>query len=142
MKLLNLFLVGVLTLTLIACKGGGKDAIVGTWGVEDIDMSDMLSGLSEEEKGMYEAFLPMMEEAMKSMEMTFNADGTMETKASMMGQENVDSGTWSLSEDGKTLTTDTDGNKEDIKVESLDGSKMVLAMENEGSVMKMTMKKK
>ena len=129
-------------LTMVACKGSGKDAIVGTWGVEDVDMSDMLAGLSDEEKGMYEAFLPMMEEAMKSMEMTFNADGTMETSASMMGQENKDSGKWSLSEDGKTLTTETNGNKEDIKVESLDGSKMVLAMENDGSVMKLMMKKK
>jgi DNA replication initiation complex subunit (GINS family) len=142
MKLFNLFMVGALALTMLACKSSGKDALVGTWGVESVDMSAMLAGMSEEEKKMYESFLPMMEEAMKSMVMTFKADGKMETKASMMGQENTDKGTWKLSEDGKTLTTETGGKKEDIKIESLDDSKMVLVMNLDGSSMKMTMKKK
>ena len=142
MKLFNLFMISALALVMFACKGSGKDALVGTWGVEDVDMSAMLEGMSDEEKAMYESFLPMMQEAMKSMEMTFNADGTMTTKAEMMGQASNDEGTWTLSEDEKTLTTETNGKKEDIKIESLDGSKMVLAMDADGSVMKMTMKKK
>lgn len=142
MKLLNLFMVGALALALVACKGSGKDALIGSWGVEDVDMSEMLNGLSDEEKAMYEAFLPMMQEAFKSMEFTFNADGTMETKASMMGQDNNTKGTWTLSDDGKTLTTESEGKKEEIKVESLSSSEMVLAMNVDGTNMKLKMKKK
>ena len=135
-------MVGALTLTMFACGGSGKDALVGTWGVDKIDMSAMLEGMSAEEKAMYESFLPMMEEAMKSMEMTFNADGTMKMKAAMMGQETNEEGKWTLSEDEKTLTTDVKGKKEDMKIESLDGSTMVLAMDMDGSPAKLTMKKK
>jgi hypothetical protein len=142
MKLFNLFMVGAVTLMMFSCGGSGKDALVGTWGVESVDMSDMLKGMSEEEKAMYESFLPMMEEAMKSMEMTFNADGTMAMKSAMMGQETNEKGKWKLSEDEKTLSTDTNGKKEDITIESLSGSNMVLVMESEGSKIKMNMKKK
>lgn len=141
MKLFNVFMVGVLALALVACKGG-KDNLVGTWGVDSVDMSEMLAGLSEEERAMYESFMPMMEEAFKTMEMTFNADGTMTTKANMMGQESNDEGTWKLSDDGKTLTTTTGGKSEDIAVETLTASELVLAMDADGMKMKMNMKKK
>jgi uncharacterized lipoprotein NlpE involved in copper resistance len=141
MKLFNLFMVGALALTMFACKSA-KDNLVGTWGVDSVDMSEMLEGLSEEEKAMYESFLPMMEEAFKSMEMTFNADGTMTTKAEMMGQASNDEGTWKLSDDGKTLTTKTGDKSEDITVEKLTSSELVLAMDADGMKMKLNMKKK
>lgn len=134
-------MVGVLALALVACKGG-KDNLVGTWGVDSVDMSEMLAGLSEEERAMYESFMPMMEEAFKTMEMTFNADGTMTTKASMMGQESNDEGTWTLSDDGKTLTTTTGGKEENIAVEKLTSSELTLAMDADGMKMKLMMKKK
>ena len=141
MKLFNVFMVGVLALTMVACKSG-KDNLVGTWGVESVDMSEMLAGLTEEEKAMYESFMPMMEEAFKKMEMTFKADGTMTTKANMMGQESSDEGTWTLSDDGKTLTTTTGGKEEKIAVEKLTSSELTLAMDAEGMKMKLIMKKK
>ena len=141
MKLFNVFMVGVLALTMVACKSG-KDNLVGTWGVESVDMSEMLAGLTEEEKAMYESFMPMMEEALKTMEMTFKADGTMTTKANMMGQESSDEGTWTLSDDGKTLTTTTGGKEEKIAVEKLTSSELTLAMDAEGMKMKLIMKKK
>jgi len=141
MKIFNLFMVGALALTIVACKSG-KDNLVGTWGVESVDMSEMLAGLNEEEKAMYESFLPMMEEAFKSMEMTFTKDGKMTTKAAMMGQESNDEGTWKLSDDGKKLTTTTNGKTEDITIEKLTASEMVLIMEADGMKIKMNMKKK
>jgi uncharacterized lipoprotein NlpE involved in copper resistance len=53
------------------------------------------------------------------MTITFNADGTMNTRAEMMGEVSADNGTWKLSKDGKTLTTITNGVQENITVERL-----------------------
>lgn len=142
MKVLNLLLIGTLTIALLACKGGGKEALIGTWGVDEIDMSGMVEGMTEDEKARFELAKPMMEQAMKSMEMIFNADGSMETRISYMGQQNSDTGKWSLSEDGKALTTTMGGATEEIKLENLNNKTMVMVMESQGASMKMNMSKK
>jgi len=121
---------------------GGNNSLVGTWGVEEVDMSEMLAGFSDEEKAMYEAFLPSLESAFKTMEMTFNQDGTMTTEVEMMGQKNSEQGSWKLSKDGKVLTTETGGKTDDMKIEKMTSSHLTLVMDDEGMKMKLMMKKK
>lgn len=136
-------MVSALALVMFACKSGSKNDVIGTWGVEEVDMSALLAGVSEEEKEMAEAFLPMMEEAMKSMEMTFEKEGKFTMKASMMGQEQNEEGTWTLSDDGKVLTTKTaEGPESKMNIESMAGNKMVVNSEMDGQIVKMTFVKK
>jgi hypothetical protein len=143
MKIFNVFIISALALTLFACKGGVKNDIVGAWGVEEVDMSALLAGIPEEEKAMAEAFMPMMEEAMKSMEMTFEKEGKFTMKASMMGQDQNEEGTWSLSDDGKVLTTKTsEGPESKMNIESMSGNKMVVNSDMDGQTVKMTFVKK
>lgn len=105
-------------------------------------MSEMLNGVPEEEKAMYEAFLPMMDEAFKTMLLTFRADGTMTTKASVMGTESNDEGTWIMSKDGKTLTTTSNGKSDNLIIEKLTKSAMLLVLDADGMKVKLLMKKK
>jgi hypothetical protein len=142
MKVLNLLLLVTIAVSLLACKEGGREALIGTWGVDDIDISGMVEGMTQEEKERFELAKPMMEQAMKSMEMVFNADGSLETRISYLGQQNSDTGKWSLSEDGKVLTTTMGGATEDIKLENLNNKTMVMVMESQGGSMKMNMYKK
>jgi serine/threonine protein kinase len=116
--------------------------LVGIWGVEEVDMSEMLAGFSDEEKAMYEEFLPSLESAFKTMEMTFNQDGTMTTEVEIMGQKNSEQGSWKLSKDGKVLTTETGGKTDDMKIEKMTSSHLTLVMDDEGMKMKLMMKKK
>ena len=148
MKKLGLLGIAFVFLTLSSCAVSKNNAvstknIVGTWCIEEVDMSALLSGIPEEERAMAEAFLPMMEEAMKSMEMTFEKAGKFTMKASIMGQDQKELGTWSLSDDGKVLTTKTKvgaGNK--MNIASLSGNKMVVNSDMDGQTVKMTFVKK
>lgn len=116
-----------------------RKLIVGTWGVDSVDLTSMLDGLSEEEKGMYEAFLPMMEEAMKSMEMTYEKDGKFIMKASILGQDQSEEGTWFLSEDGKVLTTKfSDVEENAMTILELSAKKMVVNTDIDGQQIKVT----
>jgi hypothetical protein len=144
MRTINIFLALLLIVATTSSFSAGKKPsklIIGTWGVESVDMSEMLNGVPEEEKAMYEAFLPMMDEAFKTMLLTFRADGTMSTKANMMGTESSDEGTWVLSKDGKTLTTTSNGKTDNIVIEKLTKSVMLLVLDADGMKVKLLMKK-
>jgi hypothetical protein len=92
---------------------------------------------------MYEAFLQMMEEAMKSMEMTFAKDGKFTMKAAMMGEEQSEEGTWSLSDDAKVLTTvAADGQENKFNIQELSAKKMVVNSDLDGQTVGMTFVKK
>jgi len=142
MKLLNAFLFSALTIVMVACGGSAKDNLVGKWQVSEVDMSAMLESIPEEQKAFMESMLPMMEEAMKSMTMEFSADGKVITKSSMMGQENEDEGTWTLSDDGKTLSFDNNGKKESMEITELTASKMVVKVKEDETEFSMTFEKK
>jgi hypothetical protein len=75
------------------------------------------------------------------MLLTFRADGTMSTKANMMGTESSDEGTWVLSKDGKTLTTTSNGKTDNIVIEKLTKSVMLLVLDADGMKVKLLMKK-
>jgi hypothetical protein len=142
MKLFNAFLIGALAVVMVACGGSAKDNLVGEWQVEEVDMSAVMESIPEEQRAFMEAMLPMMEEAMKSMTMNFSADGKVVTKSSMMGQEQEEEGTWTLSDDGKTLTIDNGGNKQNMNLDELTASKMVVTVKDDEGAFSMTLGKK
>jgi predicted nucleic acid-binding Zn-ribbon protein len=141
MKLLNVMLVGALTMVMVACGGSAKDQLVGKWQVTDVDMSAMMETIPEEQKAFMESMLPMMEEAMKSMTMEFTADGKVKQVSAMMGETQEEEGTWSLSDDAKTLTINTKGNDESMNLTELSSSKMVVSIEEEDASFSMTFEK-
>lgn len=143
MKLLNVMLVGALTMVMVACGGGsGKDQLVGKWQVTDVDMSAMMATIPEEQKAFMEAMLPMMEEAMKSMTLEFTAEGKVMQVSAMMGETQEEEGTWSLSDDEKTLTINTKGRDENMNITSLSSSQMVVSIEEDDASFSMTFEKK
>ena len=141
MKLLNVMLVGALTMVMVACGGSAKDQLVGKWQVTDVDMSAMMETIPEEQKAFMESMLPMMEEAMKSMTMEFTADGKVKQVSAMMGETQEEEGTWSLSDDAKTLTINTKGNDESMNITELSSSKMIVSIEEEDASLSMTFEK-
>ena len=80
-----IYVFAIITLAFTSC-GGGESPIIGTWQLDSVSTEE----LTESEK-----------QAM----MTFNADGTAESKRG----EDSKPGTWKLSEDGKTLTITEEG---------------------------------
>ena len=119
MKISKLLLAAVLIAgTFIAgCKSKGpKDLIVNKWKITDVSGGDAAQ-MSDSLKKVF----------MSSAVMDFQKDGKYSRTA--MGE--TENGTYSLSEDGKALTTTPEGGKtpETVKVEELSKSKMVLSME-------------
>jgi hypothetical protein len=101
----------------------------------------MLTGLSDEERAMYDTFLPMMEEAILSLQMTFNTDGSYASEMTMFEELSKNEGTWQLSEDGKTLKTTVKESDEVMMVESISSKEMVLMVEGGGMKWKIFMAK-
>ena len=90
---------------------------------------------------MYDAFLPMMEEAILSLQMTFNADGSYTSEMTMFEELSKNEGTWQLSADGKTLKTTVKESDEVMMVESISSKEMVLMVESGGMKWKIFMAK-
>lgn len=88
-------------------------ALQGTWGA---DFQAMLAGqeMTEEERAMATAFL-----AGATMNLTFNADGTLAMNGVMMGQEQSETGTWSeVGAAGNVLTVSTTTTSEGAEAET------------------------
>lgn len=133
-KLASYLLVILFVGTLASCGGGdAKKDIVGTWKLDKMDLGEEIPA---EQKAMFDA---MMVEMKKNFVMTFKDDGTMETKKDAEGE--AETGKYSISEDGKTLSTDSNGKKESITIVSISSSKMVLEVAEGGKKMKMTLVK-
>ena len=142
MKLFNAFLIGALAVVMVACGGSAQDNLVGEWQVQEVDMSAVLESVPDEQRAFMEAMMPMMEEAMKSMTMNFSADGKVVTKSSMMGQEQEEEGTWTLSDDAKTLTIDNAGNKQIMTIDELSDKSMKVTVKDDEGAFSMTLGKK
>lgn len=141
MKLFSPVLILFLAFPLMQQLNKTEKKMVGVWKSTKVDFTDMLTGLSEEEKAMYDAFLPMIEEAIMSMKMTFNADGSYASEMTMFEETTKNEGTWQLSADGKTLKTIVNGSEEVMLVESLSSKEIVLMVEGDGMKWKITMAK-
>ena len=126
MKLFSHVLLLFLALPLMQQLNKTEKKVVGVWKSTKVDFTDMLTGISDEERAMYDAFLPMMEEAILSLQMTFNADGSYTSEMTMFEELSKNEGTWQLSADGKTLKTTVKESDEVMMVESISSKEMVL----------------
>jgi hypothetical protein len=107
-------------LTIISsCSPSPADMITGEWQITDLQTT---SDIPEDQM---EAYKEQIEEMKKSSKIYFKADGSFEQTI----LEETGTGTWKVSEDGKILTTDVDGNKEVKKIKELSSDKMVLVLE-------------
>jgi hypothetical protein len=141
MKLFSPVLLLFLALPLMQQLNKTEKKVVGVWKSTKVDFTDMLTGISDEERAMYDAFLPMMEEAILSLQMTFNADGSYTSEMTMFEELSKNEGTWQLSADGKTLKTTVKESDEVMMVESISSKEMVLMVEGGGMKWKIFMAK-
>lgn len=125
-----------------ACNKSTEEKISQKWKFENIEIQpdpvEMLKsqGVPEE---MVEAqrskFEETISEIVSKSYLTLNEDGTYERYMGNIGEENKpESGSWSVSEDGKTLLVKDDeqeGDHEEIIISELTDSKMILKMQNE-----------
>lgn len=81
------FALAIMATVLMACSSG--PTLVGTWKLDSVAGEELT-------------------ESEKEGTMTFNEDGTCESKRGEMSKK----GTWSLSDDKKSLTVNTDGREE------------------------------
>ena len=112
MKRLGLVVLSAFTLLLVSCGG---PSIEGTWQLDSVSGEE----LTEHEK---------------DMTITFNEDGSCE---SSRGEESA-SGSWELSDDGKTLTFELDGREEKCENVEVSGDELTFEQGSD----KITLKRK
>jgi hypothetical protein len=129
------FIALLLTITFFAvissCSPSPADMISGEWQIADLQTS---SDIPEDQM---EAYKEQIEEMKKSSKINFKADGSYEQTI----LDETSTGTWEVSEDGKTLITDVDGNKEVKKIQELSQDKMVLVLEFDDNTTTTTLEK-
>ena len=127
-----------------APEADAKTIITKTWVIEEMDASAMIAKQpKEKQEEMKKMMAENMGKVKGNMIFEFKADGTF-TNTRIDGKEQMkDEGTWSLSEDGKTLTTaeGKGGKKVDVKVLTLTNDNLDLAPDGADMVMKFVAKK-
>lgn len=103
-----------------------KEMLAGDWVLADIEFA---GAITDEQKEMFEEMTSKMK---GSMRMEFNKDGTYKTvypNPFKDGEESVSEGKWSLSSDGKTLTTEEDGKsrEDNMDVKELTDKKLKIS---------------
>jgi hypothetical protein len=115
--------------------------LIGTWRVVEVDLSEMLVNLSDEEREIYELFKPLFEETFLSLSLTFEADGkfTSRSNTEYSSQESV--GAWDLSDDGRVITTFTKDNTGTMAIEKLSETEMRLILDANGMIIRLILEK-
>ncbi|WP_108808750.1 lipocalin family protein [Aquimarina spinulae] len=131
----KILLVTFVTLLAISCGSKSKDeAIKGKWVASDIEYQ--MEGADKEMK----EFADVMKEALiGKMSFEFKEDKTFVALMPMGKKETK--GTWSISEDGKTLTTTDEKKSEDMTIVNLDSSKLALSKKDPQGTSTITFKK-
>ena len=105
----------ICAVSLFSCSQKPKDLIVKTWQIKDVTIPNQTMSDSDKAKILKGTI-------------EFTKDGKMIIRG--MGDDQT--GNYTLSEDGKTLTVVTNGKSEDNTVEDLTSSKLVLTSKNDG----------
>lgn len=114
------FLLLVFSITMVSCKGKPKDMIVNKWQVTDAKTTGTQK-MTEQDVA-----------AMKQLMFEFTADGKLNLSGVPGGSK---SGTYSISDDGKTLTTTSpEGQKSESEVSTLTKDKLVFTDRNSGLI--------
>lgn len=141
MKYLNGFLMLVMFVAFTACGGGGgSKADLLTQNAWMVDFDAMLESMPEAQKKlMTDERKKKARESMEKGTITFKNDGTM---SSTDPSGKAQTGTWSLSDDGNSMTwTDDKTKKETVnKVVELSSGKLVIELTQGEQSMKMSFK--
>ncbi len=137
MQKLSKLILLVIILFMVSCKADNKSLIAKKWkfDVESMKkaMDEEMSKKSEEEQKQGKAMQEMIVGMLGMVTMEFKADGSMESGA--MGQ--VTKGTWTLSDDGKTLTTKEEGKDEQkMNIKEINADKLVFTSDKNDSPIK------
>ncbi len=127
-----------------APEADAKTMITKTWVIEEMDVTAMIAKQpKEKQEEMKKKMAENMSKVKGNMIFEFKADGTFVNTMKDGKQEIKNEGTWSLSEDGKTLTTAEakGGKKSDVKVMTLTNDNLDLAPDGADMVMKFVPKK-
>ncbi|MDB5224151.1 MAG: hypothetical protein JWN83_2818 [Chitinophagaceae bacterium] len=117
MKKIIFLLVICVTVGFISCKSNKpKDLIVNKWKIQDIDVPNM-----------------PVPDSIKATLLKGTMEFTKDGKMILTGMGNDQSGTYTLSDDGKTLFVVTNGNTESNDILELTSSKMVLSDKTKNS---------
>ncbi len=111
MKRILFLLVTAFTVALVSCKSNKpKDLIVNKWRITNIDVPNM-----------------PLPDSVKAVVMKGTMEFTKDGKLILTGMGNDQSGTYTMSDDGKTLFVVTKGKTESNDILELTSSKMVLS---------------
>ena len=121
MKKTSYLLISLLFISfLFSCTKSPSELIVGEWKISDIKTSEEIP---EDQKEMYKQ---IMDDMISSTKIVFKKDGVYEQSIA----EEANDGTWTISEDGKTLTLiDENGKKEPATIVELTENKLVVVNE-------------
>jgi hypothetical protein len=115
--------------------------LIGTWRVVEVDLSEMLVNLSDEDREMYELFLPLFEETFLSLSLSFDAYGKFMSRTNTEFGSKESVGAWDLSDDGRVLTTFTKDNTEEMMIEKLSETEMRLILDANDMIIKLRLEK-
>lgn len=141
MKKLICFFLGIIVAMLISCSLSSTKKILGTWKCDSYEITNMDeliakvtdqlpdSNRESEKKSMKEEMLKDFSK-MKDLTMTFKDDKTYER----LSNDGLSIGTWSVSEDGKSLTVKRDSSEVEDKLMILEltDMRLVVTLEIEG----------
>jgi hypothetical protein len=133
----KIFLVTFVGLLAISCGSkSNSEAILGKWVLSDMEYQ--IDGADEQSKAFADA---MKKELIGKMSLELKADNTQISYVPIMGGKAVE-GTWSISDDGKTLTTTENGEEsEEMTIKSMDSNTLVLFKSDSKGPSSMTFKK-
>ncbi len=134
LQTISIAVIAFIALSFTSSVQAYKDKIVGTWTIESIAFNpDPVAALKAQGKtdqeiaGIKTLLDGMKQGVIKNTKITYKADGTYQATTFDMTSNGAkaESGTWSISEDGKTMTTvDQDGKEESVEIEFTDDNKI------------------
>ena len=110
-----------------------EPTIAGTWKLTDMDLG------IEIPEGQEEMFADMKATMIENTSYQFNEDGTMTAESYAMDQKQTVTGTYVV--EGDQLKTTSEGKEDSINIVELTEDKLVLGIEDRGSMMTMTFAK-
>lgn len=142
--ILILFAFGLLTASMqssIQYHSNYDRTILGTWSFDRVEFVFDAS-IDDEEKEFIEMFMvPMLEEGLSYVQMSFYEDGTMRTLVDSPDENSEDIGSWQLSADGRTLTLHSEEGSDAHSVHLLTDTDLILSMEDEDMKLILHLKK-
>lgn len=143
MKLFTAFIVllAFTTSSMQRASDSNRD-ILGTWVFERVELVYTETPDPEEKDFIDALLIPMLEEGLSYIQLSFYADGTMRTLVDSPEESLDELGYWNLSADSKVLTLQNEEGADAHDVHLLNNTEMILAVEDEGFTMLMHLKKK